>query len=50
MTIPLNKVPSNTYNIHYETASILADLLSLYKSANSPKDVPLSKNFVNTIF
>jgi hypothetical protein len=50
MTMPLKSNPSKTKVVHDSSASIVADLFSLYKSANSPNDDPLSKTFVKIIF
>lgn len=47
MIIVLKIDPSNVYVSQLSTASIVADLLSLYKSANSPKPDPYPIYFVN---
>ncbi len=45
ITIDLKIEPSNIYAQHSSIASIVADLLSLYKRANSPNPTPFSKTF-----
>jgi hypothetical protein len=45
MTTFLKIDPSKKYVLQSSIASIVADLLSLYKRANSPKPTPDSKIF-----